>query len=212
LSRTLSKIWWLLGLCGILDAMCAAMNLLMMDLDGSLGLRRFASATVVWDMGMLALAAGACVLVAGLWNGGRSNCWLLSLHGLALSAFGLIAISPPVRGPLSFRPISLLFVLMSVSMGVFALRTAQSRRTGVADKRFFYLSGAASFGFAVSFMVFGFGGIRLEPHAFWVWMSLYFGLCALFLLYLALRAHGWSVFRSGPGEIFPPIQSPRHAH
>ncbi len=86
LFRALSKIWWLLALCGIVDAMCAAMNLLMLNPEGSLGLRRFALPNTVWDMSMLALVAGACAITAGLWNSGRGNSWLLSLHGLALSA------------------------------------------------------------------------------------------------------------------------------
>src|SRR5437867_8666333 len=115
--RALSKVWWLLALCGVFDAMCAAMNLLMVNLDGSLSLRRFGLPNAVWDMSMLALVAGACAISAGLWISGRRYSWLLSLHGLALSAFGLIGVSPLVRGPLSFRPISLLFMLMAVSVG-----------------------------------------------------------------------------------------------
>jgi hypothetical protein len=35
------------------------MNLLMLKKDGSLSLRRFAVPDAVWDMGMLALAAGS---------------------------------------------------------------------------------------------------------------------------------------------------------
>src|ERR1035438_5506865 len=40
----------------------------------------------VWDMGMLAITAGACAIVAGLWCSGRDNSWLLALHGVALAA------------------------------------------------------------------------------------------------------------------------------
>src|SRR5262245_16310786 len=105
--------------------MCAAMNLLMLNPDRSLSLRRLALPNTVWDMSMLALMAGACAMTAGLWNSGRGNSWLLSLHGVALGAVGLIGVSPLVRGPLSFRPISLLFVLMAVSVGAFALGAAR---------------------------------------------------------------------------------------
>jgi len=59
LIRALAKTWWLLALCGVLDAMHAAMNLLMLNPDASLSLRKFALLDAVWDMGMLALAAGA---------------------------------------------------------------------------------------------------------------------------------------------------------
>ena len=63
--RALSKIWWLLALCGIVDAVSAAMNLLMLNPDGSLSSRRFALPNAVWDMSMLALVVGACAITAG---------------------------------------------------------------------------------------------------------------------------------------------------
>jgi hypothetical protein len=211
LFRALSKTWWLLALCGIVDAMCAAMNLLMLNPDGSPSLRRFASPNTVWDMSMLALVAGICAIAAGLWSSGRANSWLLSLHGLALGAFGLIGISPLVRGPLSFRPISLLFVLMAVSVGAFALGSAQALRGG-ADRWFLNVSGAVSIGFAFSFVAVGFRWVRLGPQSFWIWMSSYFGLCAVFMLWLALRVRSQSVSHSDPMEILPPIRGPRHAH
>ena len=210
--RTLSNIWWLLALCGIVDAMCAAANLLMLDTDGSLALRRFATPNTVWDMSMLAFVAGACAIAAGLWNSGRGNSWLLSLHGVALGAFGLIGVSPLVRGPLNFRPISLLFVLMSVSAGAFALRTAQTQRNGAPGRRLLSASGAASMGFGLSFIAVGFGRMRLGPQLFWIWMSSYFGFCAIFMLYLALRARSQSVAPSDPSEVWPPMRSARHAH
>ena len=211
--RALSKIWWLLALCGIIDAVLAAMNLLMMNPDSSLSLRRFALPNQVWDMSILALVAGACAIAAGLWNSGRGNSWLLSLHGFALGAFGLIGISPLVKGPLSFRPISLLFVLMAVSVGVFALGSARTPQTGAPDRWFLTVSGAVSLGFGLSFIAVGFGWVRLgPPHSFWIWMSSDYGLFAIFMLYLAVRAYGHGVARSGPSELVPPIQSPRHAH
>jgi len=213
LIGALAKTWWLLALCGIIDAICAAMNLLMLNPDGSLSLRRFALPNAVWDMSMLALVAGACAITAGLWNSGSGNSWLLSLHGLALGAFGLIGVSPLVRGPLSFRPISLLFVLMAVCVGAFALGTAQTLRRGASDRWFLRVSGAASLGFALSFIAVGFGWVRLgSPHSFWIWMSSYFGLCAIFMLYLALRVHSRGLSQSDRREALPPLGSPRHAH
>lgn len=211
--RALSNIWWLLALCGIADAMCAAANLLMLDPDGSPALRRFALPNTVWDMSMLALVAGACAIIAGLWNSGRGNAWLLSLHGVALGAFGLIGVSPLIRGPLSFRPISLLFVLMSVSVGAFAWRAAQTLRSGAAGRWLLSVSGAVPMGFGLSFIAVGFGWVRLgPPHSFWIWMSSYFGFCAIFMLYLALRGRREGFSQSGPREVRPPMRSPRHAH
>jgi hypothetical protein len=178
--------WWLLALCGIADAVCAAMHLFMLDYDGSLRLRTFAFS--VWDMCMVALVAGACAIAAGAWNFRRGSAWLLSLHGLALGAFGVVGISPLVKGPLSFRPISLLFVLMAVSAGAFALRSARAQRNRSLTVAALNVFGAASLGFAVSFIAVGFGWVRRQPpYFYWIWMSSYFALCSAFMLYLALR-------------------------
>ena len=136
------------------------------------------------------IRVGACAIAAGLWSVGKGYSWLLSLHGLALSVFGAIAVSPLVKGPLSFRPISLLFVLMAVSVAAFALRTAQTLRSDPPGKWFLSRSGAASIGFAFSFLAVGFGWLRLEPSHFWIWMSSYFAFCATFMLWLALRVRG----------------------
>jgi uncharacterized membrane protein HdeD (DUF308 family) len=211
LSRTLSNAWWLLALCGVLDATHATMNLLM--LNPSLVLRRVSSPGAVWDMGMLALMAGTCAIAAGLWSAGKDNSWLLSLHGLALGAFGVIIVSPLVRGPLSFRPVSLLFTVMAVSLGAFALGTAQTQRRGDTERWFLLTSGAVSIGFALSFIAVGFHLVRLEPpNAFFIWMSSYFGLCALIMLWLAFRVHSRGLSQSGQTEPLSPLPSPRHAH
>lgn len=190
------KGWWLLALCGILDAMSAAMNLLMLN----------PLANFIWDMSVLALVAGACAITAGLWNSGRGSSWLLSLHGLALGAFGLIGLSPLVRRPLGFRPISLLFVLMAVSVGAFALGTAQ-RRSGAPNRWFLTVSAAASLGFACSFIAVGSGWVRLgPPSSYWIWMSCYFALTALCMLSMAVRLHG-----AGSSQSESPPVKPKRA-
>jgi uncharacterized membrane protein HdeD (DUF308 family) len=210
LSRALYNAWWLLALSGILDAMYATINLLMMN--PSLILRRFASATAVWDMGITALTAGACVIAAGLWSVGKDHSWLLSLHGLALGAFGLIAVSPLVKGPLSFRPVSLLFTVMAASMGAFALETARTQRRGSRGRWFLIAAGAASISFAFSFIGVGFF-FRLEPpQIFFIWMSSYFVFCAVFMLWLAFRLHSRAIGQSDQMEPLSPLPSPRHAH
>ena len=211
--RELTKTWWLLALCGVLDAMQAAMNLLMLNPDGSFSLRRFGLPNAVWDMGLLALAAGACAIAAGVWSSGRNHSWLLSLHGLALGLFGAIGLSPLVRGPLSFRPVSLLFMVMAAGIGAFALRTARTLRSGTAERWFLSLAGAVSIGFAFSFIAVGFAGVRPgSPQFFWIWMSAYFGFCAIFMLWLAKGLHSQNFSQSGPREVLPPLRRPRHAH
>jgi uncharacterized membrane protein HdeD (DUF308 family) len=204
LSGTLSKAWWLLALCGILDTMHAGINLLMTSLPLTYGI--FGSnLRAVRDMGLLALAAGACAIAAGLCTHGKDHGWLLSLHGLALGAFGVITVSPLVKGPLSFRPVSLLFMLMAASLGAFALATAKAQPRGGKGRWFLIGAGAASISFAFSFIAVGFF-FRLEPpQLFFIWMSSYFALCAVFFLWLAVRLYSRA---SGQSE----LPSPRHAH
>jgi hypothetical protein len=205
LSRALSNTWWLLALCGVLNAMYATINLLMMN--PSLTLRRFASTTAVWDMGMLALAAGGCAIAAGMWSAGKDNSWLLSLHGLALGAFGGIMVSPLVKGPLSFRPVSLLFTVMAASIGAFALKTVKTQPRGARERWFLITAGAASISFALSFIAGGFL-VRLEPQAFFIWMSSYFAFCAIFMLWLGFRAHSRGPSQSGQAQSLSPVPNP----
>jgi hypothetical protein len=209
---TLSKSWRLLALCGIANAIHAALNMLMLEPGGALGFRRFALPGAVWDMGMLAVAAGACAMAAGLWSSGRDHSWLLALHGVALGTFGVMGLSPVVRGPLTFRPVSLLFVVMAVSFGVFALLTARRLRSNARDTSFLALAGAVSIGFAFSFVAVGFRLVTLGPDSFWIWMGSYFGFCAMFMLWLAFRVHSSASFQSGQTETLPPLPRPRHAH
>jgi uncharacterized membrane protein HdeD (DUF308 family) len=186
--------------------MLAALNLLMLNPNASVALRTFALPNAAWDMGVLAIVAGACAIVAGLWSSGRDNSWLLSLHGLALGAFGLIGVSPLVRGPLSFRPVSLLFAVMAVSIGAFALGTAEKVRSGALERWCLIVAGATSIGFALSFLAVGFDLVRLgSPHSFWIWMSTYFAFCAIFMLWLALRARREGLSQSVPNEVLPPL-------
>ena len=137
-------------------------------------------------MGLLALAAGAFAIAAGLWSVGKDHSWLLSLHGLALGAFGVIVVSPLVKGPLSFRPVSLLFTVMAASIGAFALETIERSRRS-RGRWFLDAAGAASISFAFSFIGVGFF-FRLEPQIFFIWMSSYFVFCAGFMLWLAPRS------------------------
>jgi hypothetical protein len=193
--------------------MHAAMNLLTLNPSGALGLRRFALPGAVWDMGILALAAGICTIVAGLWSAGKDRSWLLSLHGLAMGAFGTVIFSPLVKGSLSFRPISVLFMVMAASLGAFALEAAKTQgRSSSRSKGWFPLTvGAASIGFAVSFIVVGGFLIRLEPpQTFFIWMSSYLSLCAMFMVWLAFRVHSLGIRQSGQAGPFLPAPSPIH--
>lgn len=213
MSRNLSSIWWLLALAGVLEAIYAAMNTLMMNPEGSFGFRTFAGRTWVWDMSMVALVAAACMIAVGVWNSGKNNSWLLSLHGLALGGFGAIGVSPLVKGRLSFRPFSLLFLLMAVSLGAFAFRTARALPSSASYKWILRLSGAILILFAISFPAVGFGEVRLRtPQSYWIWMGCYFGFCAIFMLWIASWLYRQYPFESRRGKNVAPVITPRLAH
>lgn len=50
--QTLIKNWWLLALCGVLDAIYSVTNLFMRGPDGALTLRTFATRGTAVQMGM----------------------------------------------------------------------------------------------------------------------------------------------------------------
>ena len=159
----------------------------MQDPDGSLTFRKYAVPATVVFLGKLALAAGACTIAAGIWRSAQGKSWLLVLNGLALIALG--SIFTFWTGPLAFRTIALLLVVIAMSIGIFELVIARALRRHVADEWLLGLAGAASFGFALAFFAFAFGWIRLEPrpHADFIWFGSYFGFSAICMLGLALR-------------------------
>jgi uncharacterized membrane protein HdeD (DUF308 family) len=196
--QMLIKNWWLLALCGVLDAIYSVMNFFMQRPDGSLALRPFVNnrSTVV-HMGMLALAAGACTIAAGIWSSRKGKSWLLVLNGLACSALGMIFTF--WTGPLAFRTVALLIVVMAISVGIDELATARTLRRHLADEWLLAAAGVVSVGFALSFLAFAFGWIKLEPRLpdqSLFWLGSYFGFSAICMLGLALRLHS---LRSRPG-------------
>jgi len=183
--QKLSKGWWLLALCGILDAILALLNLSVFR-QGPL-----APQSIVTDMCTLALAAGVCTIAAGLWDFRQGRSWLLVLNGLAFSAYGLLPIL--WRGPLSFRVFALLVVVMAVSIGTLELTTARTPGRGIAGKWVLGLAGAVSISFAFAFLALALRWIELEPalhSALFLWFGSYFAFSAISMLGLALRLDG----------------------
>jgi uncharacterized membrane protein HdeD (DUF308 family) len=186
--QTLAKTWWLLALCGVLEATYSLMNVFMQRPDGSLTLRTFVLRGTMVQMGMLALAAGVCMAAAGIWSSTKGKAWLLVLNGVALSVLGLIFMF--WRGRLAFRTIALLIVVMALSIGIFELATARTPRRPVVDKWFLGSIGVASVGFAVVFLALGFRWIHFtQPESLNLWMGSFFGFSAICMLALALRLH-----------------------
>ncbi len=187
LIQTLIKNWWLLALCGVLDAIFSVVYLVTQAPDGSLTVRKYAVHGTIVFLGKLALAAGACTIAAGLWRSTKGKSWLLVVNGFALSALGLI-FNNLTHYRISFRTVALLLVVMAMSVGIFELVTARTLRRHVADEWFLGLAGAASVGFALAFLALGFRWIQLEqPESMFLWLSSYFGFSAICMLALALR-------------------------
>ena len=192
LIQTLIKNWWLLALCGVLDAIFSVVYLVTQAPDGSLTVRKYAVHGTIVFLGKLALAAGACTIAAGIWRSAQGKSWILVLNGLALVALGLI-FNGIFGFRISFRAVALLLVIIAMSIGIFewVIARALRRQRHVADEWFLGLAGAASVGFALAFLAFAFGWIKLEPrpHADFLWFGSYFGFSAICMLGLALRLH-----------------------
>jgi uncharacterized membrane protein HdeD (DUF308 family) len=188
--QTLIKSWWLLALCGILDAIFAVVIFLMASPDGSPILHTFLhSKSTIALLGRLALVAGACTIAASIWSSSKGTSWLLTLNGLACSSFGLLVALGATR-PIAFPTIALLIVVMAVSIGIYELATAQALRRHLVDEWFFGAAGVVSVGFAVAFLAFVLRWIKLDPGSpaqTFYWMGSYFGFSAVCMLGLALR-------------------------
>ena len=211
--QTLTKNWWLLALCGVLQATISAIYLVMQDTNGPLTFHSW-NGTIVF-LGELALAAGACTIAAGILRSTTGKCWSLVLNGLALAALGLIQYGF-VRFRISFLTVALLVVVMAVSAGIleFVIARTLRRQRPIADGWFLASAGVASVGFAVAFVALGFRWIRIAPgsHSDLLWLGSYFGFSAICMLGLALRLHSQGLSQSGRWEDFPPLGNPRHAH
>jgi len=182
---------WLLALAGALQAVFAVINLLMLNPDGSLALRSFTPESTLLMQSRFALAAGACTIVAGIWGSRKGRSWFLVLNGLALSVYGLIPVIWSPARPLSFRPVSLLFVVMALSIATAAWAAAWNMRGHLMDQWILGLAGVASVVFAVAFFAMGRHWLRLEaPDSYFLWLASFFGFCAICMIGLSLRLDG----------------------
>ena len=201
-----------MGLCAVLDAIISVIYLIIYD-AGPDTLALHGNGTMLF-LNRLALAAGACTIAASIWRSAQGKSWLLLLNGLALSAYGLMALF--WRGPLSFRFFALLVAVMAVSFGVLALTIARTLRRRIAEEWFFGLAGAVSVGFALAFLALASHWIQLERrpfhHSIFLWFCFYFGFSAFCMMGLALRLHTLSASQSGPWETLPPLSNPKCAH
>jgi uncharacterized membrane protein HdeD (DUF308 family) len=98
--QTIMRKWWLLAVCGVLDAVISAVFLN----QGFSPLSRFRAFEL---LGWVTLAAGICTIAAGIFGSREGKSWLLALNGLACCALGAI-LSFGAGRRIAFRSIALL--------------------------------------------------------------------------------------------------------
>lgn len=204
--------WWLLALCGMLDAIISTIYLIMYAGGDGPNFPGWHDTAVL--LFRVTLAAGACTIAAGIWRSVKGWSWLLILNGLAFSAQGLIPLL--WKGGLSFRPFALLIVVMATTFGILALAIARTLRPHGADKWFFGLAGGASVGFALAFLALANRWIQLERRpvhpSLFLWFCVYFGFSAICMLGLALRLRKLGPAQPDQWEDLPPLGNPKHTH
>jgi uncharacterized membrane protein HdeD (DUF308 family) len=196
MTQSLVKSWWLLALCGVLDALFGILIFLMGSLDGSPNLRAFIhTKDASSQLGLLALAAGVCTIAASVWGSRKGNSWLLLLNGVACSSLGLLVTlgATGATRPIAFRTIALVIVIMAMSIGLYELTTARTLRGHLIYEWLLGAAGVVSVGFAVAFLAFVLRWIRLDPSPSaqtFNWLGSYFGFTAICMVGLALRLNG----------------------
>ncbi|MFN7995473.1 MAG: hypothetical protein U0Q18_17820 [Bryobacteraceae bacterium] len=178
----------LLALCGILDAVVAAIYLLMQDTSGPVTFHSWNGPIAL--MGKLIIAAGVCTIAAGLWKSATGRVWLLVVNGSALFVLGLIHYAF-ARYRVSFLTVAVLIVLMAISLGMLELAIARifrlSHRTGEACV--VGICGIVAFGFVVPFLLLGLRWIAVKPgsHPDLLWLAFFFMFSTLSMFGLATR-------------------------
>jgi hypothetical protein len=207
--QTLTKNWRLLALTGVLGAIISVIYLIIYDTTPDV----YGGNAMEVFVNPLVLAAAACTIAASIWRSAKGISWLLLANGLALSAYGLMALF--WKGPLSFRFFALLIVVMAMTFGILALTIARTLRGRVADEWFFGCAGAASVGFALAFLALVNHWIQLERRLYhpsiFLWLCFYFGFSAICMLGLALRLHKLGTSQSNQWNPSTPLVNPKHA-
>jgi uncharacterized membrane protein HdeD (DUF308 family) len=189
-TQTAIKSWYLLALCAVFDALLALIVFTLGSPEDVPILRTFLRGRTAPELlGMLALAAGACALAAGLLRARKLSSWPLILNGVASCLLGLIMFSAAARA-VTFRSIALLIAVMAFSIAIYLLAAARNRRTHLAQEWVMAAPGIVFLGFAVEFLGFALRWIPLEPSPSaqtFDWLASYFAVSAIGMMGLALR-------------------------
>jgi uncharacterized membrane protein HdeD (DUF308 family) len=187
--QTIMRKWWLLAVCGVLDAVISAVFLN----QGFSPLSRFRAFEL---LGWVTLAAGICTIAAGIFGSREGKSWLLVLNGFACCALGAI-LSFGAGRRIAFRTIALLIFVMAVSIGVYELVMALRSRRHHAREWLLGAAGIISVGFAFVFLSFVLRWIKLDPSPSgqtFYWIGSYFAFTAIGLVGLFLD-------RNKPGHL-----------
>ena len=189
--QTLIQNWWLMALCGVLQAVYSVVILFMQNPDGSLALRKYALQSTVVFLGTVAIASGIFAVAAGMWKSSQGKSWLLLVNGVALSTLGFMLTGS--FGPqVSFRSITLLLAVMAISISIFELGIAQTlRQSHLVNEWILYLAGAVSVVFAMAFLTMSLRWIILKPSpaSDFIWIGSYFGFSSISMLGISWRLH-----------------------
>lgn len=182
----------LLALCAILDAAIALLYLAMSGVNGPLFFHNWGRAVVL--LGGLTLLAGACSIAA-------AKAWPLRLHGVALSALGIIYCFFANHFRVGILIVALLAVLASLSAALLDLGVAQTMRRR-APAVLIGSAGIVSFAFAASFLALGLRWLELGPgsHLDLRLLGFYFAVTAAAMLGLSAFPHGTEDFPSSPSR------------
>jgi uncharacterized membrane protein HdeD (DUF308 family) len=189
MTQSLVKSWWLLAVCGVLDALFAVLIVLMGRPDVSPNLHALIHNRAAILLGLLALAAGCCTIAASVWGLRKGNYWFLVLNGLACISLGILVTLGATK-PITFRTIALVIVIMAMSIGLYEFATARTLRGHLIDEWLLGAAGVVSVGFALVFLGFVLRWIKLDPSPSaqtFDWLGSYFGFTAICMVGLALR-------------------------
>ena len=214
--RTLGRNWWLLVLCGILDAALAAIYLIIQSTNEPILGLTWNNTLVL--AGKLTMAVGACTVVAAIWRSREGASWALALNGMALVALGFTQYRL-TRFPISILAFALLVTLAAGSFGL--AEFSIGRRMSTVDTRTFSVLGLLSVVVALPLLALGLRWIPIAPasHPDLLWLGAYFGLggagpgdvgreIGLGAIARLSRAHSVS---PGSGKVSPPTgRSIRH--
>lgn len=179
--RVLINNWWLLAMRGIFALVFALFAFSLESTMGTWLLSAIARAGTVVLFGLLAIAAGACTILAAVRGAERHERWgPLLLDGIVVCLAGAIILMSP-RLDLSW--LARMVAAFAIVAGTLELLVARRLRRHLQDEWLLALAGVAS----VAFGVYLFIAWDREAGAMLRWITAYAAFSAVTILALAFR-------------------------